>query len=268
VLALCAVTWGVLIEPGLLRVERVTIETEEWPTSLPPLRVVAIADLHAGGQHVDSANIDRLVAEANALAPDLIVLLGDYVIEGVVLGKPMSPEEIARHLASLHAPLGVFAVLGNHDWDAGGDVVRRALEDVGIVVLDNHAVPLSGTADRVWLAGIADDSTRRPDPRVTFATIPDGVTVITLTHDPGIFPEVPARSALTLAGHTHGGQVAVPFFGALYVPGRAPLRYARGHIHEKGEDLFVSSGIGTSMVPMRFAVPPEIVLLTLRAPGE
>jgi hypothetical protein len=266
-LGLLLAIWGFLIEPGLLLVRHVTIETAKWPAALPPLRIVAVADIHAGAPHVDAAKLDRIVAEVSAQNPDVVLLLGDYVIQRVLFGTPMPPETIARHLSGLRAKHGVFAVLGNHDWYEDGERVWRAFESAGIPVLENHAVPLPGSDDRIWLAGIADDSTRHPDPAGTFRPIPVEAAVVALTHDPAVFPDVPARAALTLAGHTHGGQVAVPFWGALFIPGGSPLRYAYGHVAENGNDLYVTSGIGTTALPVRFNAPPEVVVITLRAPS-
>jgi uncharacterized protein len=268
VLGLLAAIWGFLIEPNLLLVRHVSIETAKWPVTLAPLRIVAVADIHAGAPHVDAAKLNRLVAEVNAQNPDVIMLLGDYVIQHIPFGKPIPPEEIAGHLKGLRAKHGVYAVLGNHDWyRPGGERVWRSLEDAGIRVLENRAVPLPGSNERIWLAGIADDTTRDPDPHGTFRTIPAGAAVVALTHDPAVFPDIPDRAALTLAGHTHGGQVAVPFWGALFIPGRSPLRYAYGHIAENGNDLYVTSGIGTTALPVRFNAPPELVVITLHAPS-
>ena len=268
VLGLLLAIWGFLIEPDLLLVRHASIETAKWPATLPPLRIVAVADIHAGAPYVDAAKLDRIVAEVNAQNPDVVLLLGDYVIQRVLFGTPMPPETIAAHLGGLRATHGVFAVLGNHDWYDDGKRVWRAFESVGIPVLENRAVPLPGSDDRIWLAGIADDSTRHPDPAGTFRPIPVEAAVVALTHDPAVFPDVPARAALTVAGHTHGGQVSIPFWGALFIPGRAPLRYAYGHIAENGNDLYVTSGIGTTALPVRFNAPPEIVVITLRAPSR
>ena len=227
VLGLLSAIWGFLIEPSLLIVRHANIETAKWPATLEPLRIVAVSDIHAGAPYIDEAKLDRLVAEVNAQHPDVVVLLGDFVIQNIPFGRPMPPETIARRLQGLRAKHGVYAVLGNHDWyQGGGERVWRSLESAGIRVLENKATPLPGSNDRVWLAGIADDTTRDPDPQGTFRAIPVGAAVVALTHDPAVFPDVPDRAALTLAGHTHGGQVAIPFWGALFVPGRSPLRYS------------------------------------------
>lgn len=267
VLGLLLAIWGFLIEPGLLLVRHVNIETVKWPSALPPLSIVAVADIHAGAPHVDTAKLDRIVAEVNAQNPDVVLLLGDYVIQRVLFGTPMPPETIADHLAGFRAKHGVFAVLGNHDWYDDGERVWRAFESAGIQVLENRAIPLPGSHDGIWLAGIADDSTRHPDPAATFRLIPVEAAVVAFTHDPAVFPDIPSRAALTLAGHTHGGQVSIPFWGALFIPGRSPLRYVYGHVAENGNDLYVTSGIGTTALPVRFNAPPEIVVITLRSPS-
>lgn len=256
--------WAVVIEPDRLVVRDVTIATGKWPADVPPLTIAVMADLHAGALHIDAAKIDSIVDRINAARPDVIVLLGDFLIQGVPLGRVWSADDVARHLARLRAPQGVYAVLGNHDWYAGGLPMWRALEAVGIPVLENRALPLPG--GRIWIAGIADDTTRSPDPLAAVAPVPEQAAVIALAHDPAVFAQVPDRVALTLAGHTHGGQVVPPLIGPLFNASRAPLRHSYGHVHEDGKDLFVSAGIGTSMAPVRFNAPPEIVFIRLGRP--
>jgi uncharacterized protein len=266
VLGLLLAIWGFLIEPGLLLVRHVTIETAKWPAALPPPRIVAVADIHAGAPRVDEAQLDRIVAEVNAQNPDVVLLLGDYVIQHVLFGTPMPPDTIASHLGGLRAKHGVFAVLGNHDWYDGGKRVWRALE--------NSASGCSKTArcrcrdPRTGSGSPTLPTTRRGIPirREPFDPFPRGQLSWRSRTTPAVFPDVPARAALTVAGHTHGGQVSIPFWGALFIPGRSPLRYAYGHIAENGNDLYVTSGIGTTALPVRFNAPPEIVVITLRAP--
>jgi predicted MPP superfamily phosphohydrolase len=158
----------------------------------------------------------------------------------------------------------VYAVLGNHDWWKDGGRVRRALEAVGITVLENRAQAVRVGQCRFWIAGIGDLLEGQPDIPRTFAAIDDDAPVIALTHEPGLFPRIPARAALTIAGHTHGGQINPwPF---PHHPGRFLLgsHLLRGPIEDHGRHLFVSPGIGTSILPMRLGVPPEISRLTLR----
>ena len=260
-----AAAWGFLIEPGLLRLTELRIETERWPQRRAPLRVAALGDLQIGAPHMTLEKLDEIVERTNRQDPDLVVLLGDYVIQGVLFGSAVAPEDIATRLARLSPRHGVYAVLGNHDWRHDGLAIRRAFEDVGIVVLDNQARALDLPEGRLWIAGLADATTRTPDVAGTLAPVPEHEPIIVLAHDPVVFFEVPPRVVATFAGHMHGGQVYLPYFGALVTPGRAPRRWAYGHIREDGKDLFVTAGLGTSILPVRFNMPPEIALLTLAA---
>lgn len=257
--------WTIGVEPDRLMVERVAIPLPGWPPTLDGLTVAAVADLHAGSPHIDEAKIERLVDAVNALRPDVVVLLGDYVIQNVPGGHFIPPERTAALLARMRGRLGVVAVLGNHDWWLDGRRVRAALESRGVPVLENQAVPLGAEGRRFWLAGIADAWTNRYDVPGTLATVPVDAPVILLTHNPDLFPLAPPRVALTLAGHTHGGQVRLPLLGRPIVPSEYGQRYAAGLVREGGRTLFVSTGVGTSILPVRFRVPPVISLLTLRA---
>jgi uncharacterized protein len=256
--------YGVFVEPGRLAVRSVAVETAVWPVSHPPLRIALMTDLHVGAPHIDLARMRAIVRRVNALEPDIVLLGGDYVIDGVVGGKFVPPGSIAKALAGLSAPLGVVAVLGNHDWWLDGSAIRREFERAGIKVLDNQALPFRHRGQTIWIAGIADDTTRRPDAAGVLSRIPGGDPVIVLTHDPAIFPDVSRRAAVTLAGHMHGGQVYLPVLGAIVTPGRAPRRHAYGLIRKNGRLLYVSSGIGTSIIPFRINMPPEIAVVTVR----
>ncbi len=262
-----AAVWGTAFEPDLLFVRTITVETEKWPPSRPPLRIAVVSDLHVGAPHVDLAKVDRVVAEINGLQPDIVVILGDFVIHEVLFGDFVEPELTANRLKNLTARYGVFAVLGNHDWWYDGQRVWRALTDVGIEVLENRAVRLDLPGGAMWLAGISDDMIGLADPKGTISPLPDGEPIIALTHSPAIFPNIAPRTLLTLAGHSHGGQVFFTVFGPLFIPGRSPLRYAYGHIRENGKDMYVTAGIGTSILPIRFNMPPEIALVTVESPS-
>ena len=267
VLGVVAAIWGFGVEPGLLTTREITIESKKWPENRPPFRISVIADLHIGAPHANLEKVDEVVARSNTLEPDLVVLLGDYVVLGVLGGDFTPPEPIARRLKALRARHGAVAILGNHDWWFDGERVRRAIEAVGIPVLENEALAVETTAGPLWIAGLADDMTRSPDVPRAMAQVTDDNPVVMLSHDPAPFAEVTDRPVITLAGHTHGGQVYLPWIGALFIPGRAPLRWAYGHIQEMGKDMYVSAGIGTTILPIRLNMPPEIALITIRAPG-
>jgi predicted MPP superfamily phosphohydrolase len=257
------------LEPRSLVVTRADIAVPQWPAEARPLRIAMLADIQPAGPHVTAERVAEIVAQINALEPDLIVLLGDYVSLMRASTSHVPPKATAAVLARLQAPLGVHAVLGDHDWWLDGRYVRRLLEDAGIEVYENDARPIeAGDGRRLWIAGLADLSARTVDLPGTLAQVADEAPVILLSHSPDVFPEVPERVALTLAGHTRGGQVNLPFLGRLIVPSRFGQRYAYGHIVEGGRQMFVSSGIGNAILPARFGVPPEIVLLRIGAPGS
>ena len=254
------VLWAFEIEPALLVTRHVRLELPGWRTEM---RVAVLGDLHIGSPHVGLDKLRRIVERTNAENPQLVVLLGDFVIggprggAGVVGGTFVDPEATAHELKNLRAPLGVFAVLGNHDRWYDGDRVEHALTSEGIPVLENRAVHI----ENFWLGGISDAWTSNPDVPGTLAQVTGDDPVVLITHNPNIFPSIPARVTLTLGAHTHGGQVKFPIYGTLIDPKR--LGYAAGHYVEQGRHLFVTTGIGTSIYPARLGVPPEIVILTL-----
>jgi len=260
--------WAAWIEPRSLTVTRLEIASPAWPGSAGALKVALLSDVHASGPHDLPARYAEVVARANAEVPDLVLLLGDYVDRRRVKTAFVPPEVIAPVLGRLRAPLGVYAVLGNHDWRIGGARMARALAAAGIEVLDNAARRLRRESGDCWLVGIGDASLGADRLATTLGQITDDAPALLMTHSPDIFPEVPARVALSVAGHTHGGQVRLPLVGALYVPSRYGLRYAYGHLVEDGRHRFVTRGLGHSILPIRFLCPPEIVVITLRSASD
>jgi hypothetical protein len=255
---LLAGIWGFGIEPGLLVVRHPRMELAGWPSDL---RIAVLSDLHIGSPHVGMDKLQKIVERTNAENPALVVLLGDFVTGGPGgrrAGGFVEPEMIAAGLKKLRAPLGVYAVLGNHDWWYDGEHVGRALKEAGIPVLENQAIHVGNS---FWLGGIADFWTRDSDVARTLQQVKGDEPVVLITHNPDIFPRVPPRVSLTLAAHTHGGQVNLPVIGRIITTSR--LGYVAGEYVERGRHLFVTTGIGTSIVPVRFGVPPEIVILTV-----
>ncbi len=263
-----------------LRVARYHISPPKWPAGLP-LRIAAIADLHACDPWMSLDRIAAIVERTNALTPDVIVLLGDYVAGHRHVTRFIPAEEWAGVLAGLKAPLGVHAVLGNHDWwddktvqreGQGPTVARRALEAAGIPVYENDVARLSKNGHRFWLAGLGDQLAYMPARRfrplrrigvddlgATLAKVSDDAPVILMAHEPDIASRVTSRVALQLSGHTHGGQVRMLGWSPISPSGQ---QLAYGHIR-KNCDVVVSGGLGCSIMPFRLGVPPEIVLVTL-----
>lgn len=270
------------IEPGfLLRVQRYALTPPGWPAGFR-LRIAALADIHVGEPYMSLRHVERIVETANSLKPDLIVLLGDYAAGHRWVTRKIAIADTASVLTGLQAPLGAHAILGNHDWwddrqaqkrRAGPCLYRTALETAGFPVYENDGVRLVHQDKPFWLLGLADQIafiTGRnrfaglDDLDATLAKVTDDAPVILMIHEPDAFTKVPSRVALTLAGHTHGGQVR--FFGySPVVPSAYGNRYAYGHVVEDDRHLIVSGGLGCSILPVRFGVPPEIMLIELGA---
>jgi predicted MPP superfamily phosphohydrolase len=261
------------IEPLGLRVTRYRLTPPGWPASRR-LSIAVIADLHAGGPNMGRAQIRDVIDATQAARADLIVVLGDYFATHRFITEHVPHAAWAAELKRLSAPLGVYAILGNHDWWYDIEGTRRAFAGVNMPLLENDALLLGEPGARFWLLGLGDTIAFRlgrgrfrgvDDLPGTLARVTTDDPVILLVHEPDIFPNVPERVALTLAGHTHGGQIRVPFVWQRYVPSRYGARFAYGHIVEGGRHMIVSGGLGTSYVPARFGVPPEIVRIELGA---
>jgi len=261
------------IEPQGLVVTRYALNPPRWPEGRK-LSITVIADLHAGGPDMTLPHIRQVVDAANQLQSDLVVLLGDYIARYRFVTERVPDPVWAAELARLVAPLGTWAILGNHDWWFDLFGVRRVLADVRIPVLENDAVMLGAQGQRFWLAGIGDQLAHRlghgryrgvDDLPGTLSRVGTDDPVLLLVHEPDIFPRVPARVALTLAGHTHGGQIRLPLIWPAFVPSKFGARFAYGHIVENDRHMIVSGGLGTSIIPARLGVPPEIVHIALGA---
>jgi predicted MPP superfamily phosphohydrolase len=260
-LAGATLAWAALVEPRRLVTVRRTLHLPRWPAAVDGLRVGVLSDLHAGAPHAGPKAIARAVDRLNAEGPDAMLLLGDFTDAHPLWGGSVAPTAIAAELARLRSPLGSFAVLGNHDWKRARFAIWHALRDAGIEVLENRAVK----AGDVYVSGLADLRERRPDLPSALDDVPPDAPVILLAHDPDVFPFVPRRVPLTLSGHLHGGQVAIPILRLPALPSRYGERYARGHVVEDGRHLYVTSGLGTSGLPLRLFRPPEVVILELRS---
>lgn len=267
-----------------LRVVRHRIAPACWPAGLPPLTIACIADPHVGAPDTPPELLEHVVERTNALRPDMVVLLGDYGADHRIAPRfRPGMAEVAAILAELKAPLGVHAVLGNHDWwedldtqNGRGKPLPEAAEAfaaAGLPVLHNESRRVLHHGRPVRIAGLGSQwayYTRRgahlgaDDLERTLDGTADAPTIL-LAHEPDIFPQVPGRVAVTLSGHTHGGQVRMGRWSPV-VPSRFGNRYAYGHVVEGGRHLVVSGGIGTGLMPVRLGMPPEITLVELGAP--
>ena len=236
------------------------------------LTITVIADLHAGGPNMGLERVAQVVDAANMLKSDLAVVLGDYFATHRFVTEHVPPPAWAAELKRLHAPLGTYAIYGNHDWWYGITGVRNALAHVGIPAMQNDVVHLGEPGRRFWLAGLGDQLAHYVSPGHfqgvddlpgTLKRVTTDDPVILLVHEPDIFTQVPERVALTLAGHTHGGQIRLPLVPPFWAPSAYGARFAYGHIVERSRHMIVSGGLGCSKVPLRLGVPPEIVRVTL-----
>jgi uncharacterized protein len=259
------VFWGFFVEPNRLVVRHETIRVKQLPPEVDGLRIAVLSDIHVGGSFIDERKLRSIVERTNQLQPEMIVILGDYIAGDGRRHEPkILPEVFAPVLKNFNAPLGVYSVLGNHDWWYDGTRVRLALEQNGIRVLENDALKVERNGSSFWVVGFADLWTRPQRITETLGKAPQNAPLIAITHNPDIFPRLPHSVPLLLAGHTHGGQISLPFIGPVVQASRVSEDYARGHVIENGRHLFVTTGIGTSIIPVRFGVTPEIVLLTVK----
>jgi hypothetical protein len=236
------------------------------------LTITAIADIHAGGPNMGLARVREVVDAAQALKSDLIVVLGDYFATHRFVTERVPGSAWAAELARLSAPLGVYAILGNHDWWYRLTEVRHAFANIPVALMENDAVLLGKEGERFWLAGLGDQLAHYIGPGRfsgvddlpgTLSRVTTDDPVILLAHEPDIFTQVPDRVSLTLAGHTHGGQIKLPLIEPVWAPSMYGARFAYGHIVERNRHMIVSGGLGCSKVPLRLGVPPEIVRIEL-----
>jgi predicted MPP superfamily phosphohydrolase len=250
---------------------------------VPRLRIAVLSDFHANRPFMGPRRLTRLVEQAHALTPDLILLLGDYAGH-VIGGRSLSPEEVAGPLSTLRAPQGVVAVFGNHDWrndptprpgDPLPTIWHKAFAAAGIPVLSNDVMMKDANGVPFQIAGLESQRAfklRRPRrirgeddlPKVMRALDPSNFTLL-MAHEPDVFPDLDDSIDLTISGHTHGGQI-VPFGRPLIVPSRYGTRYAYGACTEGRKQLIVSGGLGNTTLPFRIGRPPEIVVIDLIPP--
>lgn len=248
------------IEPNSLVVKNETLNLPHWSKSLDGLRVGVVSDIHFGYGVMNLNKLKTIVDKVNDQSPDIIVLPGDFDAEAIS-ASGVSLDDISDILSELKAPLGVFAIKGNHDYEPK-NVVYELLKKSNIKLLSDRSIYLiNGT---LKLTGIQDIWHYYLNTDVFYN---DGVPTILLSHNPDVLPKVPDYVSLTLSGHTHGGEVVFPVIGSLTVPSKYGQKYAKGYVVENGKHLYVTSGVGT-LSGFRLCNPPEIVILTLNSQTE
>jgi hypothetical protein len=241
-------------------VRTTTVAIAGWPAGAPSLRLVLIADVHVAGPDMPPARLRRIVGQINRLSPDIVLVAGDLVSDKRAATRYYSHAEAVEPLAALRPRLATLAVLGNHDHWRDAGAARRALDRAGIRLLSNQAVQVGPVA----IGGLDDDFTGRADVPATLAALSrlSGAKLL-LSHSPDPFPGVGSDIDLMLAGHTHCGQIAPPLIGPISTMSRYGRRYACGLVREGGKTLVVSSGLGTSVLPLRLGPVPDLWLIEL-----
>lgn len=244
--------WGFFIEPQLIVLKKYKIKSED----LRGQRVVFVGDLHIATWQ--KGRLKRIVKKINKQNPDIVLSSGDFV-SGYLPHKTLPIEDIGEELRKINSTHGFYAVLGNHDWWQNGARIREVLSRNGIKILENSSIKLNINDKEISIAGVEDLQTRIPNPQKALRkTSP---TTILLMHNPDTFFDIKERVFLTLAGHNHGGQVKLPFYGALIVPAASGTKFADGIFEENGNTLIVTKGLGNSILNARFCCPPEIVII-------
>ncbi len=248
------------VNPYEPRLERVELTLPPGHEGLAGLRIGFLSDTHVG-PFISPDDLARATALLLSQQPDVVLLGGDYIAESPRYAGPAA--EVLGDLARA-APLGGFAVLGNHDFTAGsGAKVTEALERAGIPVLRNAAGTVRFNGDALWVAGVDEALIAGPNPAVTFAAIPQGAAVVALWHEPDWAERTARLGAFAqLSGHSHGGQVRLPGLGPVGLPpgGR---RYVTGLNQAAGMPVYVTRGVGVYRPPIRLNCPPEVTLITL-----
>jgi uncharacterized protein len=267
--------YSYFIGPRQFEVVEETLSVPNWDPQLNGFKVVAISDIHTGSNYAPIERLRHVVEKTNEQNADLVVLLGDYVSEtsrgrrrdraegedGTDLKIPAN--EIADALQGFRAKYGVYAVIGNHDWYHNERKIHGEFERVGINILNNEIESISVGDKIVRLWGIEDYWKNRRVPADVFNGLPEKRNVIAITHNPDSLLFAPSGFSIMLAGHSHGGQINFPIFGPF-----SPFNDARfmdGHAEVDGKHVYVTSGVGTSVIPLRWRVPPEIAVVTLNS---
>lgn len=257
------ILWAFYFEQQLLLTQKVTISINKLPAKFENYKIVFISDTHACTPYTKLWKIKRIARVANKLKPNLLLLGGDYEVTGMIASEPIETKETIKILKNIGAKDGKYAILGNHDYFNGKSRIEKQLRENGFNVLLNESINLGTPQNPLFLIGLGDFDFGDAN-FSAFTKLPKAAPKILMVHEPDAFPFLPENIDLTLSGHTHGGQIRLPFIGAIKTPSAYGNKYSKGLIKEGKKQLFVNSGVGTSILPVRFLNPPEIVVITLK----
>lgn len=253
------------IEPNILLTKSQKLEIPHWNKDLDGFKIALITDIHLGTKFVDLKKLARIVKIVNSKNPDLIVICGDLDAKSISKEK-YSTAQIANILKNLKSKHGVIAVMGNHDY-VPPSVVKNIYQKSNIILLENEDYYFSHNAKTLRIVGFKDLWYFKSNPIQVVGMKDKTTPTVVLTHNPDYFPQMPNFVSLTLSGHTHGGEIVLPFIGSFFIPSEYGQRYRNGYIIENNKHLFVSRGVAT-LSGGRFLDPPEINILTLYSQKE
>ena len=252
--------WSFIIEPERIVIKKVDITLPGWNKEHKNLKVAVLSDFHIGFGAMNRNKLNTIINITNSQNPDLILLLGDYVNVSVKNKRFLN---YLLDFKKFRSKYGVFAVMGNHESWQVRHKIRSLLKDAGVNTLENRAVNITIDDKSFWIAGIEDLTSGHPDLGYIMKQINDDNPVIFLSHNPNIFTQLPKNVNLAIAGHTHGGQLYIPFLVNLL--NRSPFKksFLKGYMVKNNQHFYISSGLGTTIIPARFLISPEIVFLNL-----
>jgi uncharacterized protein len=261
-------------EPQSLTVREIGVQSPQWKGA--PVRIALLSDIHGDEFHMPVARVKSLAGSAASLKPDIVLLGGDYAgghfkkshppgasLENRTEAENAFESQIILALGEFRAPLGVFAVMGNHDCWWSCDEVRRLFSQTSIRFLENASFRVERPGGSFWIVGLEDEWTQAPDFKLATRAVPPGSDVLTLAHNPGLFKWPANQAAVQFSGHSHGGQVRFPFIGAPVRKSHYTEETMNAPFLENGRALIVTTGVGEIGLPVRFGVAPEILLVTL-----
>ena len=264
------------LEPQSLTVKSLAVQSPHWPQTTQPVTIVLLSDIHVDNLHMPPRRVRDIVKRVNALHPDMVLLAGDYIggdfwntgpVKAVRSRRSdadnLMEEDGLRALDGFDAPLGVYAVQGNHDCWWSCERVRQILGQTRVHLLENAAIRVQRQGGDIWIVGIEDRQTQKPDFPLAAATVPDGAATIVLEHNPSLFDWPSNHLPLQMSGHTHAGQVRLPIIGAPAHASRHTEDTADGFQVVGDRILIVTRGLGESGLPVRFGAAPQIMRLSV-----